>query len=72
MSSVVPASSSGLIARAEHALRTNQPNLAATYLNAADAVKDRERADRRFEMRVLRIRQAIQEGIIFHVSGWAA
>lgn len=65
MSAVVPASSSGLIARAEHAIRTNQPNLALTYLAAADAAKDRERADRNFEMGVVRIQKALlDEGIV--------
>ncbi|MDQ4502158.1 hypothetical protein [Sinomonas sp. ASV322] len=43
-----------LIERAERALRTGQPNLAALYLRRADLASDYERIDRSIALAVLR------------------
>jgi hypothetical protein len=53
-------SSSSLIARAERAIRTGQPNLARIYLEAADASKQQERRERRAEIIHLRLRHAVE------------
>jgi hypothetical protein len=61
MSAVIPTSSAGLIARAERALRTDQPNLARIYLEAADTAKHRERTDLLAEKAHLKLRKAFED-----------
>jgi hypothetical protein len=61
MSAVIPTRSAGLIARAERALRTDQPNLARIYLEAANTAKHRERTELLAEKAHLKLRKAFED-----------